>query len=596
MAIRHRMRRALLWLFRWAVVLAGLWYLHKWSLVAFGGKEKLWLFEKMEQHRYTAMAMLTGTLKLRNGLSKLGHDEQVYNGAVYTNWSYGVPLLQVPFHALAAKMKTLPQKFFPDRAIYFAYFMALVPVYWAGFDRLLAMRGTLGDSRLKRHVLSWTGTVFVLVSAFYPLMSCRFIVYEEGICYFMLAEFLALSAYIFALGAWSSWAVVLMGAAAGMGLLIRPSGLIYVGMWGLLVLLERRKLRTMLAFAGSLAPFVGFWMFTNWVKTGSVVGLGMNNSMPWNDYHTPIWRFGAVCTDTPAHTWQAAVRLFQTFFAYVSENAPASPWLDQCHFKFEDRPPPDGTGYAHEPYFGPIVLAALVWMSLHQLKRRESRLSFYVPAGVFVLIFATFAKAGVGFAWRYAGDFWPAITLAGVQYIRFLPRQTYRFFATPIALSLAVSAYATNLRLIEPSVTTIQTLDEFSANMMWDDFSNSRWVQDRPLGSHIKCGEHQADFYHSGQGWLPGCRVDTFTNLFIGVPNKSGDHYQLLLKTDGASVPELRVYLNGRIYTARRAGDSYVADVNIRYERLTSPIVMSTVEWTRGFEAPPYKLLSVELM
>jgi hypothetical protein len=593
---RHRIRVALLWLARMAVVLVGFWYLYKWNLLAFGGKEKLWLFEKMEAHRYTAMSMLTGTLKLRNGLSKLGHDEQIYNGAVYTNWSFGVPLLQVPFHAAAAKMKSLPQKFFPDRAIYFSYFMAMTPILWAAFDRLLAMREAHGASKLQRHCLSWAGTVFVLVTAFYPLMSCRFIVYEEGICYFMVAELLALSAYIFALRSWSSWAVAGIGAAAGIGLLVRPTGLIYVGIWGLLLLLERRRLRTLLAFGGSLAPFAAFWLVSNWVKTGSPLGLGMNNSMPWLDYQTPIWRFGSLCTNTPTHAAETAIRLFRTFFAYVAEESKDFPWLDQCHLRFEDRPPPVGIGYGLEPFFGPIVLAALVWMVLHQLKRRESRLAFYVPVAGFVLIFATFAMAGVGFAWRYAGDFWPVLALAGVQYIRFLPRRTYQFFAVPLALSLLASAYATHLRLVEPSVTTIETLDEYSANSMWDDFSNSRWVQDKPLATHFRCGDHLADFYHSGQGWMPGCRVDTFTNLFIGVPYKTDNHYQLLFKTEGVTVPFLRVYLNGRLYGARRMGDSYIADVFIHYDRLTSPIVLTTIEWTREFEAPPYKLQSVELM
>src|ERR1700722_5652593 len=94
---------------RCLAVVYGFWFIYKYSLAAFGGHDKLWLFQKMEQHRYTAQAMLTGTLKLRAGLSKIGHDEQVFNGAGYTAWGIGVPLLQVPFHALAA-WKHMPQK------------------------------------------------------------------------------------------------------------------------------------------------------------------------------------------------------------------------------------------------------------------------------------------------------------------------------------------------------------------------------------------------------------------------------------------------------------------------------------------------------
>ena len=62
---------------------------------------KIWSFEGKNAHRFTAQAMLTGTLRMRSMITHVGHDEQVYNGAVYTNWGFGVPLLQMPFHALA---------------------------------------------------------------------------------------------------------------------------------------------------------------------------------------------------------------------------------------------------------------------------------------------------------------------------------------------------------------------------------------------------------------------------------------------------------------------------------------------------------------
>ena len=578
------------------LILAGLRIFYHYSLIAFGGPDKLWLFEKMEPHRYTAMAMLTGTLKLRAGLSKIGHDEQVFNGAVYTNWGFGVPLLQVPFHALAAKMHSLPQRFFPDRAIYFAYFLAIVPVIWAGFDKLLAMREALGASKIRRHFLSWGATTFVLTFAFYPLMSCRFIVYEETICYFQLAQFLALAAFIFALESRSAGAVVALGAAAGMGLLIRPTGLIYFGMWTMLLVLERRRLRTLLTYAASTAPFVGFWMFSNWVRSGTLVGPGLNNSMPWFDFHTPMVRFGGFCSDTPGHTWQVAKILFESFFWVIKLDPKVTPWLDKCHFVFEDRPPPTGYNYTDEPYFGVGVLVALGWMIFHMLRRRESRLSMYVPAGIFVVLYAAYVWAGASFVWRYAGDFWPVIFLAGVQYVRFLPRSSTPLFGWPLAMAFVACSWGMYIRLIQPWTTTLETLDETAAATMWNDFTNSRYVQDKPLASHFKCGERADWLYHNDQGWLTGCKVDTFTNLFLGVPDKGDDHYVLRFETEGFTPPTLRVYLNGRIYVARRTPDGYTADVSIHFARLTSPIVLTTIEWTRELDPPPYKLLSVELI
>jgi hypothetical protein len=57
----------------------------------------------------------------------------------------------------------------------------------------------------------------------------------------------------------------------------------------------------------------------------------------------------------------------------------------------------------------------------------------------------------------------------------------------------------------------------------------------------------------------------------------------------------LRVYVNGRTYTAQGTGGLYEADVTIPRASLVSPIVLATVEWARALEPPPVKLRSIEL-
>ena len=577
---------------RWLALLAGFWVLYHYSLVAFGGRSELWLFEKFDPSRATAMAMLTGTLRLRNRLTQLGHDEQVYNGAVYTNWGYGVPLLQVPFHAAAARL--MSQKFFPDRAIYFAYFTAMIPVLWAGFDRLLAMREGSGASKMRRHLLSWAATAFVLTTVFYPLMCSRFVVYEETVCYFAMVEFLALAAYVFALRSWSAWAIAGLGIAAGLGVLVRPTGLLYLGMWALLLLLEHRTRRTLLTFAAATAPFVAFWLVSNWVRTGSVVGLGLGNAVPFYPYHTEMQRFGNTCSDSPAHAWQVAGRLFRAFFAR-QEDLKDWWWLRTCHFTFEARPVPGRGGAWQEPVFGVGVLVALVVMLAHQLRRRESRLAFYLPTAVLVALFGAYVWAGAGFAWRYAEDFWPAIVLAVVQYVRFLPSASVSRLGMPLAIALVGCSWAAFEENVPPNLGTQLTLDDREAATMWNDFLAFRWGEDKRMPSEIKCADQFQEIWHNMQGWEYKCGVDTFTNVFVGVPSKTEETYKLAFKTTGFEMPTLRVYVNGRLYTAHRTRDGYVADVTIRYDRLTAPIVMTTIEWTPDRDALPGKLLAIKL-
>jgi hypothetical protein len=597
---------------RWLILLGGLWLLAWAAVGAMGGYDRLWTFNNFDQSRFTAMAMLHGTLRLRNGLTLAGHDEQVYNGASYTNWGFGVPLLQLPFHAAALRMARYPWHFFPDRAIYFFYLLLLVPVLWMALDRLLKLRGLTGWRCL---ALSWSATLLVLTCTLFPLMSARFLIYEETICYLVVFELFALSAYCLAQPSWSTGAVCLLGASAGMGLLVRPTGLVYVGMWGLLLLLEVRSAKRVAAFVATLLPFVVFWMITNRVRSGSPLSFGFANSLPANDYHTPIVRFGSPCADTVRHTLRAAAWLFRATFLTVNdppaplpplpsahaltELSPPTPWYRKCHFDWEFRPP-DGQSYHYDAFLGAGVLVLLSWMLLHHLARRERRLSVYVPYATFVALFFAYAHNVVGFAWRYVGDFWPLVVLACVQYVRSLPRSANRTLGFPLALVLGLSSYAIYTRSITPALQTLNIIDPRDPNRplmaIWDDYVRSQERADPRLPSRFACGDSMTWPFHNGEGWLAGCHVDTFTNLFLGVPgNSRDDHYQLRFTTKSMTMPTLRVYLNGRMYEATRSGDMYVADVRIHYADLASPIVMATIQWSPGEDPPSGELQSVEL-
>jgi hypothetical protein len=589
-----------------------------------GGYDRLWLFERMNETRYTAMAMLTGTLRLRNGLQHIGGDEQVYNGAGYTNWGFGAPLLQTPFHWWASKhLSQYPSRFFPDRAIFFFYLLALVPVLWAAFDRLLASRERPGAGHVRRHLLSWSATLFVLTCSLYPLMSCRFLIYEETIAYMVVFELFALSAYIFAQREWGSAAVGMLGAAAGVGLLVRSIGLLYVGLWGMLVLLQARRAKPVLVYAAVVMPFLAFWLYSNTVRSGSPLALGYSNSLPGLPYHLAVVRFGNRCADTNDHFLESASRLFRALFLNINEvpgplpPLPSAhppphqplvpeppPWLRQCHFDLEVRPPA-GQAYDLEPMLGTGVLVLLVWILGHYVARRERRLSLYLPFACFALLFVSYARGVPGLAWRYEGDFWPFVVLICVQYAAWLPQGSTRAVGPPLALALALSGYAFMVRDIDTALPTLEFIDPNDPatprTAMWDDFTNSRYSQDPPLPSIVRCGDRLAWPLKNGQGWNaswggPGCAVDPATLVYLGIPRKRDGQYVLRFTTKGVRSNALRVYVNGRIYTAHRSGDEYSVPVDIHYEAFTSPIVMTTIEWTTAFDPPlGVELLTIEI-
>jgi hypothetical protein len=587
---RPRAGSVAFWALRCALIAAGFACIVSCEIGALGGWESLKLFTRTAYHRYTAMAMLTGTLRLRGSLALLGYDEQVYNGAAYTNWGFGVPILELPFHAFAARR--MRGRFFPDRAIFFFYLTALVPLLWAAFSRLLVLRGA--GSRIGRDVLSWAATAFVLAVSLYPLMACRFIVYEETICYLVVCELAALGFYLFALRSWGSLPLVGMGVASGLGLLVRPTGLIHLGVWAALVTLESKRRKPALTFAVAAAPFIAFWMFSNWVRTGSPTGLGFFNQVVNNLPGTAMVRFGSACVDTSRHVLVVFEWLASSFFFLLREDAPD--WLMACNFVFEERPPA-----SREPFFGVAVLCVFAWIVGSYIARRERRLGAYAPLAALAILFGSYVYAGAGFAWRYVGDFWPLIILACVQYVEGLRAKANGLLGLPLALVLALASLGVYRRSLDPWHPSgyygahWETLGPTEAATMWDDFSKSRWSIDKPLPSEIHCGDAIDWPPGMAQGWYRNCSVDAVSNVYVGVRKKAaGEPYELRIKTEAMTASSLRVYLNGRLYTAFRDGSDYRTRVSIAYPRLHSAIVLATFRWTSSRPAAG-KLLSVEL-
>jgi hypothetical protein len=550
---------------------------------------KIWYFASRDAHRFTARAILTGTLRLRGALAHADGDEQIFNGGVYTNWGFGVPILQLPFHALAAAAGYL-HGFFPDRAIYFIYLCAAMPVVWAGFDRWLSLRAaTLRGSPLN---LAWCATWVILTLTFVPLMSTRFLVFEETIAYMMICEYLALAAYFFAIESWGWRPLAAMGAAAGAAVLVRPTGLLYLGVFGAIVLLEGR-VRRAAVFALGASPFVVAWIVTNVIRTGSPFAIGFLNSNPAWEYETPVLRFGAICSDTPWHFAQAAARLFDALFFIVQRTA--APWMRTCHFDFEER------DYMRDPFLGPGVLVLLVGAAWGMLRRRERRLAMVLPLAAFVTLFIAYVRRGDGFAWRYEGDFWPLVVLVAVKYVDSLPEAAPHGVSRPSYEKLAKVLFW--LGFVAFARYWVPWEWAFRANvmgpkdeaLMWDEFKASRWDEDAPIPSKRLCADHPKTPYHNGLGWRDGCTVATFTNLYLGVPEKEGRGYTLTLRTDGIEAPSVRVYFNGALYDAPRKGDGYELPVEIDRDAMHSPAVMVTVQWVKGFVPPAGKFLWAEL-
>jgi hypothetical protein len=534
------------------------------------------------------MAMLHGALNLRRQIFGVGHDEQVYNGAGYTNWGYGVPLLQLPFHAAVPLFRRwIHTRCFPDRLIFFLYLSALLPWLWAAVHRMAFPGERAASFRPTAFVASWCLTLFVLAVSLFDLTSFRFIVYEETIAYFVVFQLFAIAFYARLLDTKNSarWAAA-MGVAASLGLLIRPTGLPYLAMWGVLVALEARRWRIVAWFAGAAVPGVAFWLLSNWVRTGSPLSLGYQNANPGYPIHFQMLRFASQCVDTVPRFREVCREIFEALFLAVPAR---SPILGDCGLVFESRLP------GEDVYMGPslvlLFVVSLVWCAV----RRERRIAFYLPHLTIAALFFAYARAGAGLAWRYAGDFWPLFVLLALAELRRI-----RVERTDAVLGLATAcAFYAAVHMVDdvfPALKGLEVLDQAGMHALEEQHELEQATQQPPLPAHVACGQPLPIWARgNGVGWAGNCTVGIVTNVYLGVPASPGKHFKLRIEVDHPLGTTLPVFVNGRNYLARQAGGGYEADVVIDPRRLRSPAVAAAVEWSPTSVAPPIRLLSIEL-
>jgi hypothetical protein len=316
-------------------------------------------------------------------------------------------------------------------------------------------------------------------------------------------------------------------------------------------------------------------------------------------YHFPIQRFGSQCADTLGHAAEVVSSLSRAFFTTAVRD-PTEPHLQACHFTMELQQL-SFSPHATDGFFGLAVPALLLGLLVRYIRRGERRLAVYVPYAALLALFLSYFHAAIGFVWRYAFDFWPLILLILVQAVAVASSSTRRtLFGWPMAAALAVLCAVGFSRHVLPERLMIATVRPGSdeEHDMAEKFRLARWGDERTYPSRLGCHD-TFSWTHSGVvGWYAGCRVDTFTNVYLGVPRKGDAPYELRVRSEGFDAASLRVFVNGRFYTARRQTEAgvYVAVIDIDYAALVTPTVMAAVEWNRGVEpVRGGKLLSIEL-
>jgi hypothetical protein len=539
-------------------------------------------------HKLVSLAMLEGKLYFPYSAAfGVDNDYQVYNGAVFTNWAYGVPWLQMPFHLLSRIFSGgAAIAFFPDRIIFLIYY--LISAFYAYFA-LNTYAGSRGYKNDAVRVLAITGILLCLyTTTVYVLASYRFLVYEETCAYFVLFQINAIASILLYRVTGETRYLYLLGINAGIATLIRPTGLAYDVVYAL-VLFERRHLQAIYKYALWCVPFIILFLASNYVKGGHFISLGLTNSNPGYDFHYAPTRFGSSCNGNPAGRLEVATSLLFNIFIAPKAN---TEHLQQCGFLIEY-----ATSKLLPPFVGWGFSLLLLYYLYHVIKTQSVSLRAIAPLAGVVVMFLAYVNGGVGFEYRYAADFFPFYVLMAAELAVFYQQSfNRRWILGFTALACLITAFQF-VTVVNPQLSTIlktaSPADPAHRTGLWASMPLAYWNQYNAPNppSTRSCSDRPLQFPHDKFGWSSTCDVADFVNLFLSLPAHDSAKRQYRLSFDLRGIMPDRIYLNGGYYSP--AGDSVVFYAN--RGAMVSPLVILSFMWTDPAAAQKTKLYGISV-
>jgi len=576
-------------------------------------------------HPSVARALYNGQLFLSDR-PELGihHDFEFHNGALYTHWGYGVPLLQMPFHLLATAFSSGPGFHpFPDRAIFLFYLLLGTALFWLALRRLVERGFRLGEWAAS--ALATVSTAFFLTYGLYWLISMYFGVYEATVAYLALVEFSALSFFVLFRLEQRAGLLLALGATEGIGILVRPTGVFYCGLFLFLLYLPGGRRRHELGlYVLSALPFAVAWAALNYARTDTLLGTGLNTVFS-EPAELHAFQFGvnpcfaALGDKLRLLGWYVAALFFPWVGSSPKELAqtcavfvPCMNWCSGLRIAELARQP--------LPLVSPLVSLALLWVIVSEIPRRDY--AVLGPIGMTMGLIGFFVGSGLNFGARYMGDLWPAFSLLLLAPLfrgEGRPvRPKWVAVASLVLLALSARKVAT---VVVPEFPTIRATERAEdAFVPPANFKRERvavantaprtfeWMEvpfkANPINgvpTYKACPPYAiSQFEMDAYGWTADCRTWAITPLFLSLPDKPGGDFTLridyaLLRPPLQPGRTLDVTVNGDRYSAAFDGSHAVIPFRIRRERLHSSVVPVVIRWEKSFSRSDVLLDRVEI-
>ncbi|MFO0722952.1 MAG: hypothetical protein U1E65_04145 [Myxococcota bacterium] len=337
-------------------------------------------------YRAQTEALLEGRLSIGSSAEEIALDDVYRQGRVEQVWGLGVPVLRLPFEALARAFHAR----FPDRFV-------LLGLLWAVAFRFLSVVG-----------LDLGAAAFVLLQAsFIALLHSRMTVYEEAIsfaCLWALASFVELLAL---LREPRPGRALILGLLLGAGGFFRPTFVFYGFGLALAALLLSRPRRPLLLGLLPALALTAALLWTNQLRFGAPLEFGHRLNLAPTPLNTLALKFEAPFADEPWGT--ASTELFAALFL---------------------RPPLNGSDFYRDRFFAgqsdtwryrmlyfstfdlPSLALAILGIALgFAMKESRARAAALVASVAGLGLFLFYARAP-SLTSRYLVDFMPALGIA----------------------------------------------------------------------------------------------------------------------------------------------------------------------------------------
>jgi hypothetical protein len=435
---------------------------------------------------------------------------------IHTNWGLGLPILGIPFHAVA---RLFGAPGFPDHV----RFLILYGVTMMLFTR--ALHGTARKEPTALIASVVAAGFFLVFPTFVGLIGARFLIYEQTIAVGALWSVLLLAGIFVMLERSTTPRLVMVCAAAAFAMFIRPTLAVYgLTTAALAIYIAHRRglrIRGLIAGASAGAVVAALYLASNYVRFGAAFDPGYAN-ITSEQVVNRVTRWGVSFTSLPLRT--TAKEMFATLFLL-------GPVATQVISRVSGGLPAGVAPYAvgerwreyYSPTYDPWILAAWIAMVAVVSWRivrgrawsRDSDIGEQVPTivGVWALppsivLFVFYAKIG-NLATRYLVDLYPAFAAAllcvGMAFVDGVRKRAPGQVATAqLAITAIAGLYLSGGRGWAFQLSRPSTRGVVEAKLAELD---ARSAEQPAPASHLRCGETRGPEFIYGHlaGWLGDC-------------------------------------------------------------------------------------------